>query len=178
MENQSVAEFLRYWRGFRQRTRRTLEAFPADAGPWRPAEGAFCVADLTRHLGRAERDFFVARVCGVQARVAVGPEAALGKGGGPDIGAAMAELDALHEESCALLADLERRDGAGALECRVTTPVGAEITAWKWLRAMCEHEAHHRGQLSLYLCILGVDPPPIFGQKAEAVGEAIRREGL
>jgi len=38
------------------------------------------------------------------------------------------------------------------------------------------HEAHHRGQLSLYLRMLGVDPPPIFGHKAEAVGEAIRRE--
>jgi len=58
----------------------------------------------------------------------------------------------------------------------VTTPVGAEITAWKWLRAMCEHEAHHRGQLSLYLRLLGVDPPSIFGHKAEAVGEAILRE--
>jgi uncharacterized damage-inducible protein DinB len=58
----------------------------------------------------------------------------------------------------------------------VTTPVGAEITAWKWLRAMCEHEAHHRGQLSLYLRMLGVEPPPIFGHKAEAVGEAIRHE--
>ncbi len=37
-------------------------------------------------------------------------------------------------------------------------------------------EAHHRGQLSLYLRMLGVDPPPIFGHKAEAVGEAIKQE--
>jgi len=58
----------------------------------------------------------------------------------------------------------------------VTTPVGAEITAWKLLRAMCEHEAHHRGQLSLYLRMLGAEPPPIFGHKAEAVGEAIQHE--
>lgn len=175
MENQSVSEFIKYWRGFRGRSRRTLSAFPPDAGPWRPAEGAFCVADLTRHLGRTERDFFVARVCGVPARVAVGSEAALGKGG-TELSGALAELDTLHEESCAMLADLGRREGQGALQHRVTTPVGAEITAWKWLRAMCEHEAHHRGQLSLYLRMLGVDPPPIFGHKAEAVGEAIRQE--
>ena len=175
MESQSVSEFIKYWRGFRGRTRRTLAAFPLDAGAWRPAEGAFCVADLTRHLGRTERDFFVARVCGVPARVAVGPEAALGKGD-TVLSSALSELDALHDESCAMLADLEKREGDRAHQRRITTPVGAEIAAWKWLRAMCEHEAHHRGQLSLYLRMLGVDPPPIFGHKAEAVGEAIKQE--
>lgn len=175
MESQLVSEFIKYWRGVRGRTRRTLAAFPADAGPWRPAAGAFCVADLTRHLGRTERDFFVARVCGAPARVAVGREAALGRGD-TEFSGALAELDALHEESCAMLADLDEREGDQALQRRVTTPVGPEITAWKWLRAMCEHEAHHRGQLSLYLRMLGVDPPPIFGHKAEAVGEAIKQE--
>ena len=176
MESRSISEFLKYWQGFRRRTRQTLAAFPKDSGSWRPAAGAFCVADLTRHLGRADRDFFVARACGVPPKVAVGSEAALGRGGGPALDAALAELDALHEETCTLLADLGRREGDGALQRRVSTPVGAEITAWKWLRAMCEHEAHHRGQLSLYLRMLGVDPPPIFGHKAEAVGEAIRVE--
>ncbi len=176
MEAQSVSEFIKYWRGFRGRTRRTLAAFPGDAGPWCPAEGAFCVADLARHLGRTERDFFVARVCGVPPRVAVGSEAALGKGTGTDLAGALAELDALHEESCGMLMELEDRQGPDALRRRITTPVGAEITAWKWLRALCEHEAHHRGQLSLYLRMLGVEPPPIFGHKAEAVGEAIRQE--
>lgn len=175
MEAQSVSEFIKYWRGFRGRTRRTLGAFPADAGSWRPVEGAFCVADLTRHLGRAERDFFVVRVCGGPPRVALGAEAALGKGGDTDLKVALTELDALHEESCGMLADLENREGSDALQRRVTTPVGAEITAWKWLRAMCEHEAHHRGQLALYLRMLGLDPPPIFGHKAEAVGEALRQ---
>jgi uncharacterized damage-inducible protein DinB len=176
VEAQSVSEFIKYWRGFRGRTRKTLGTFPEDAGPWRPGQGAFCVADLTRHLGRAERDFFVARVCGVPARVALGPEAALGRGEGTELTAALAELDALHEESCSMLADLEKRQGPEALLRRVTTPVGAEISAWKLLRAMCEHEAHHRGQLALYLRLLGLHPPPIFGYKAEAVGEAIRQE--
>ena len=176
MESQSVSEFVRYWRGFRQRTRRTLAVFPEDAGPWRPAAGAFCTADLARHLGRAERDFFVARACSVPPRVALGADAALGRAETSDLGGALAELDALHGESCAMLEKLGARQGEGALLRRVTTPVGAEISAWKLLRAMCEHEAHHRGQLALYLRMLGVDPPPIFGQKAEAVGEALLRE--
>lgn len=35
--------------------------------------------------------------------------------------------------------------------------------AWKWLRAMLEHGAHHRGQLYLTLGLLGVPTPPIYG---------------
>lgn len=176
VEGRSVSDFIKYWRGFRGRTRRTLGTFPEHGGAWQPVPGASCVADLTRHLGRAERDFFVARVCGLPARVALGPEAALGRGEGTDLNTALAELDALHEESCVMLADLEKREGPEALQRRVTTPVGAEISAWKLLRAMCEHEAHHRGQLTLYLRMLGLDPPPIFGYQAEVVGEAIRQE--
>jgi uncharacterized damage-inducible protein DinB len=34
---------------------------------------------------------------------------------------------------------------------------------------MTEHEAHHRGQIYLYLSILGVETPPIFGLTSEQV---------
>ena len=34
---------------------------------------------------------------------------------------------------------------------------------------MTEHEIHHRGQLYLYLGILGVATPPIFGLTEEEV---------
>lgn len=37
------------------------------------------------------------------------------------------------------------------------------MTTWKWLRAMLEHEAHHRGQLYLTRGLLGVATPPIYG---------------
>ena len=40
---------------------------------------------------------------------------------------------------------------------------GAEITAWKWLRLMIEHEIHHRGQLYQMLGELGVEVPPLYG---------------
>jgi uncharacterized damage-inducible protein DinB len=36
---------------------------------------------------------------------------------------------------------------------------------------MAEHEAHHRGQIYLYLSILGVETPPIFGLTSEQVRE-------
>jgi hypothetical protein len=34
---------------------------------------------------------------------------------------------------------------------------------------MTEHEIHHRGQIYLYLGILGVPTPPIFGLTSEEV---------
>jgi DinB family len=41
------------------------------------------------------------------------------------------------------------------------TPDGAAITTWKWMRAMVEHEAHHRGQIYIYLAMLEVPTPPL-----------------
>ena len=32
-----------------------------------------------------------------------------------------------------------------------TSPEGKPVTAWRMLRAMLEHEAHHRGQMYVYL---------------------------
>jgi uncharacterized damage-inducible protein DinB len=47
------------------------------------------------------------------------------------------------------------------------TPAGAKISTWKWLRAMIEHEAHHRGQIYLMLGMRGVPTPPIYGLTSE-----------
>lgn len=55
------------------------------------------------------------------------------------------------------------------LAAKCATPAGTPITTWKWLRAMLEHEAHHRGQLSLMLGLRGVTPPPIYGLTSEEV---------
>ena len=46
---------------------------------------------------------------------------------------------------------------------------GGELATWKWLRAMVEHEVHHRGQIYMYLGILGVKTPPLFGLTSEEV---------
>ena len=39
----------------------------------------------------------------------------------------------------------------------------------KWLRAMVEHEAHHRGQIYLMLNMLEVPTPPLYGLTSEEV---------
>jgi len=79
--------------------------------------------------------------------------------------AVLAYYDRLHEESRAIFAGLS----AEALAGKCTTPAGTPITTWKWLRAMVEHEAHHRGQLYLMLALRGVPTPPIYGLTSEEV---------
>jgi len=49
------------------------------------------------------------------------------------------------------------------------TPGNIKITIWKWLRAMIEHEIHHRAQIYLYLSILEIKTPPMFGLSSEEV---------
>lgn len=78
-----------------------------------------------------------------------------------------AYLDRMHAEAMGIFAALTSE----GLAARVTTPAGTPITAWKWLRSMVEHEAHHRGQLYLYLALLEVPTPPLYGLTSEQVRE-------
>jgi len=77
----------------------------------------------------------------------------------------LALMEKLHAESMEIFARLTDDD----LQRKCPTPGAAEIATWKWLRAMAEHEAHHRGQIYLYLGILGVPTPPLYGLTSEEV---------
>lgn len=68
-------------------------------------------------------------------------------------------------ESLAIFRALSNDD----LQHKCITPGNAVIPTWKWLRAMVEHEIHHRAQLYLYLNMLSVTTPPIFGITSEEV---------
>jgi uncharacterized damage-inducible protein DinB len=79
----------------------------------------------------------------------------------------LAYLDRTHSEALEIYRSLTPEALAG----RSTTPAGTSISTWKWLRAMVEHEAHHRGQLYLMLSMLGVRTPPLYGLTEEQVRE-------
>jgi uncharacterized damage-inducible protein DinB len=65
--------------------------------------------------------------------------------------------------------EIFRRLSDEDLQKKCLTPNGTPITVWKWLRAMTEHEIHHRGQIYLYLGMLGVPTPPLYGLTSEEV---------
>lgn len=160
MEIRSVPQFLEYWDSLRARTRRVATAIPPEHLEWTHRAGAFTLGDLVRHLATIERWMYAETVAGRPSRYAgCGRELADGHE------AVLAFLDRLDAESREIIGTL--RDEDLTRKCR--TPAGIEITTWKWLRAMCEHEAHHRGQIYLMLNMLEVPTPPLFGLTSEEV---------
>jgi uncharacterized damage-inducible protein DinB len=160
MEIRSVRPFLDYWASLRGRTRRLVQCIPPDRLEWTQREGAFTLGDQVRHLAAIERYMYAETVSGRPSRYqGCGRELADG------FDAVVAYLDRLDGESVAIIGALSDGD----LERKCLTPAGTAITTWKWLRAMCEHEAHHRGQIYLMLGMLGVPTPPLFGLTSEEV---------
>jgi uncharacterized damage-inducible protein DinB len=74
-------------------------------------------------------------------------------------------MERLHAESMDIFAKLTDAD----LQRKCCNVGGLEITTWKWLRSMTEHEIHHRGQIYIYLGILDVSTPPLYGLTSEEV---------
>ncbi len=165
MEIRSVQQFLQYWDNLRQRTRRVAACIPPDRLEWTHRDGAFTLGDQVRHLATIERYMYAETVAGRPSRYpGCGRELADG------YDAVLAYLDRLHGEAGEIIGTLTDAD----LERKCQTPAGTAITTWKWLRAMCEHEAHHRGQIYLMLGMLQVPTPPLFGLTSEEVRAASR----
>jgi uncharacterized damage-inducible protein DinB len=154
MEIRSVGSFLRYFESIRERTMRVLRAIPADKLEWRHSPGVFSVGDLARHIAAVERYTFAENVVGKPSRYhGCGPELADGKGN------VIAFMERMQAETVEILKDLTPED----LERKGTSPQGVPVTAWKLLRAMVEHEVHHRGEMYVYMALLGIERPPLYG---------------
>lgn len=160
MEIRTIHPFLRYFHNVRERTTRVARCIPPDKIAWTYAKGKFTLGGLLRHIASAERYMWAENVQGNPSRFSSDPEAFAG-----DLPATLALMERLHAESMAIFAQLSDEQ----LAAKCVTPGGGEITTAKWLRAMVEHEVHHRGQIYVYLGILGVTTPPIFGLTSEEV---------
>jgi uncharacterized damage-inducible protein DinB len=155
-----AASFLDYLSRIRGRTLAVAHVIPEDRLEWRPTEGAFSFGDLLRHLAAIERYMFAEN-----ARLRPACYPGHGRELADGYAAVFAYVDRMHEEAVAIFAALSPAD----LQRRCVTPGGAEIPVWKWLRAMVEHEIHHRGQIYVYLAMLGIHGPPIYGLTSEEV---------
>lgn len=152
-------ELVTYFDRIRERTMRVVACVPPDRIDWTYKEGKFSFGDVMRHLASIERWMFAENAMLRPSRY---------PGHGPDLAdgydTVVAYMKRMHAEAMELLAQAD-------LDALCMTPGGAELRVSKWLRAMIEHEAHHRGQLYLYCGLLDIKTPPIFGLTEEQVKE-------
>ena len=155
----SVQSFIDYFAGVRKRTLNYARLVPDDRIEWRPKEGEFSCADILRHIASGEKMFV-----GV---VTHGKWKYDGHSGDQkNLEELIVYLDTTHSEAMQvlrLLPDSELNQPRLALEGN------AQPRAWRWLMAMTEHEIHHRSQLAMYLMLMGITPPHIYGLGVEEV---------
>src|SRR5579863_2335328 len=162
MEIHNLSAFLDYFDKVHQRTLRVVRSIPPDKLDWSYAPGKFTLGDLVRHIAAIERYMFAENAQGKPSRYSgCGKELADG------FDQVVAFMETMHGESMEIFSRLTADD----LNRKCETPGGAPITVWKWLRSMIEHEIHHRGQVYLYLAMLGVSTPPLYGLTSEQVKE-------
>lgn len=160
MEITTVNSFLDYYKRIRERTNKLIQVIPPEHFNFAYKTGKFTIADQIRHIASIERYMFAETIAGRKSsyhgcgkELADGPENVINY------------FNELHRQSIEIFSNLSDED----LQKKCTTPGDAQMLIWKWLRAMIEHEIHHRAQLYLYLNMLDVKTPPIFGLTAEEV---------
>ncbi|MFN0214161.1 MAG: DinB family protein [Saprospiraceae bacterium] len=160
MTIQNIETFLEYYERVRERTRKVVVLIPEDHLEWTYRKGKFTLGDLVRHIAAIERHLYAENVEGRPSKYA---------GCGPELTAnypsTLDYFDDMHHQSVAIFQKLTPE----MLQHKIQTPAGMPITCWKWLRALIEHEIHHRGQIYLYLNMLDIKTPPLYGLTAEQV---------
>jgi uncharacterized damage-inducible protein DinB len=133
-------------------TRRMLECVPEEKFAWKPHEKSSTLAKLANHL--AAIPLGVAFVIN-------------GQGSKPSEAASKAHLlKAFDERASAVRAVLAEASEDRLAETIRVTPVLTKTrsSALKW---MMSHMIHHRGQLSVYLRLLDVPVPGMYGDSAD-----------
>ncbi|MGZ4839787.1 MAG: DinB family protein [Terriglobales bacterium] len=160
MEITSIESFLPYYKNIRERTMRVARVIPPAMIEWTYAPGKFTLGDLLRHIATIERHLWVEILQGKPNRYrGCGRELADGYQN------VIAYVERLHQESIEIISLLTPED----LQKKSITPDGSRISTWKVLRLMVEHEIHHRGEIYIYLGMLGVKTPPLYGMTSEQV---------
>ena len=156
---QSTVDFIKYFEGIRRRTMNYIRVIPADRLAWSPKPGEFTCADIIRHIITAEKMFVRVVIEGnwkYEGHEAHDEQS---------LDEMIALLETIHVEEMEKLGQFPDQDLS---EPRYGPKgEGRPLKAWRWLMAMSEHEIHHRSQLAVYLSMLDVQPPHIFGLGVE-----------
>ncbi|MBV8327812.1 DinB family protein [Chryseobacterium sp.] len=162
MEIKSIQSFLDYYEKIRERTLRLIAVVPPEHLDYAYKSGKFSIGDQIRHIAAIERYMYGETISGRKSAYhGCGKELADGYENVVDY------FNEMHRQTLEIISSLSDED----LNRKCLTPANNEISIWKWLRAMIEHEIHHRGELYIYLNLLDVKTPQMYGFSAEEVQE-------
>ena len=143
--------FIKNWHRIHKQTIKLQRVAPSDKFDWRPCETSMPLGELMNHLWIAERGLVEAALTGTWPKQLPEPKKTTEE--------VIAASDQSHEEAVAKIAALTPEQLAEEV-----TPFenhGA-MSRSQLLHALHEHEIHHRGQLYVYLRMLGAEVPPLF----------------
>lgn len=177
----SIDSLLAYRRRERGWTWQLVAAVPEQHFAWAPAGDAFACGELVRHMMQSEVYWRRLLVAGARGERYDPFDGAMGEDGGANLAAfrprnlAASRHARLGDSFAALLARWHEIDAETHAELAA---IGDEdlrrevlhviprlrLAVGEMFLVMLSHEAHHRGQLSAYLKMLGVAQPPLYAQ--------------
>ncbi len=147
----------------RNRTSTMLGKVPPDKLNWSPAEGALTLGQLLRHIWKSDE-----AVCKLaqgnweylEKRLPEGLLAVLGDV--EDVKTELHNLEEAHREAVKFIRSLSDEELDREYH---NEKLNVRRTARENIHMLIEHEAHHRGQISVYLRLLGVQDASPYGAR-------------
>ena len=142
-------------------TRRVIERVPTEKGEWKPHPKSFSLGHLTQ---------LVATMPGWLTRMIRDSEIDLSSGPGYSYQATdslVAQFDKLVPEARAIIASTSDDDFAKPWSLKHGSQVFFTQSRWDGVRSTINHLCHHRGQLTVYLRLIDVPVPSIYGPSAD-----------
>ena len=158
----SIASFLRYFDAVHRRALRDIAALPPEADGWTPpagqGEGAWSINTLIGHIA-GSRLYFASAYTG-KGWVSPPP---------PDVATRDRWLPALEQSAEQFHAALsDTPDSWLQRKVRMIDSEG-ELSGWRVLMMMVEHDIHHRSQIDTYAGLNNWPVPDIYGRSAETI---------
>ena len=144
-------------------TRRVLERVPGDKLDWKPHEKSMSLGQLGQHIASVPGDI---------ASMAALDEVEVPDFGEPPSASSVEDLLSTHDEGVNKAREiLNGMDDEAAMATWKATKGGRELMAVPRIGVvrsiMLNHWYHHRGQMSVYLRLLSVPVPSIYGPSAD-----------
>lgn len=147
-------------------TRKMIERVPPEKFDWKPHEKSTTLGGLAGHI--AQLPFFVSVVL-TQDELDFDPKTFT-----PFVPQSVSELLENFDQKVAAAIDVLNSDSGEKLQdvwrLRSGEQIFLEMPKAAMLRWAMSHIIHHRGQLSVYLRLLDVPLPPVYGPTADEQG--------